>query len=89
MRQKEETNLQANLVVIFEVEVGTGELGLDDPPEPVHWRTKRDVRGIGWTRSSSEEGNKVARGVNNDRPRVPTPGERTRVAVIGMDCYFY
>jgi hypothetical protein len=43
MRQKEETNL----VVVFEVEVGTGELDLDDPPEPVHWRTKRDVRGMG------------------------------------------
>jgi hypothetical protein len=39
MRQKEETNL---VVVVFEVEVGTGKLGLDDLPEPVHWRTKRD-----------------------------------------------
>ena len=31
-----ETNL---VVVVFEVEVGTGELVPDDPPEPVHWRT--------------------------------------------------
>jgi hypothetical protein len=34
MRQKEETNL---VVIIIEVEVGTGELGLDGLPEPVHW----------------------------------------------------
>jgi len=34
-------------VVVFEVEVGAGELGLDDFPEPVHWRTKCDIRRIG------------------------------------------
>ena len=73
MRQKEETDL----VVVFEVEVGTEELGLDDLPEPVHWRTKRDVRGIGWTRASGEEGNELATGVDDYRSRVPTPGERT------------
>ena len=43
MGQKEETNL---FVIVFKVEVGTWELGLDDPPEPVHWGTIRDVRGI-------------------------------------------
>jgi hypothetical protein len=57
MRQKEETNL---VVVVFEIEVGTGELGLDDLPEPVHWGTKRDVRGIGWTCATGEEGNELA-----------------------------
>jgi hypothetical protein len=41
MRQKKETNL---VVVAFEVEVGTGKLGLDDLPEPVHGRAVRDVR---------------------------------------------
>ncbi|KAI9568887.1 hypothetical protein HD554DRAFT_2096480 [Boletus coccyginus] len=44
MKQKEDINLG---VVVFKVEVGTGELGLDDLPEPVHWRTKRHVGGIG------------------------------------------
>lgn len=34
-------------VVVFEEEVGTGELGLDRFPEPVHWRTKRNVSAIG------------------------------------------
>ena len=34
--QKEETNL---VVVVFEVEVGTRELGLDDVPQPMHWQT--------------------------------------------------
>ena len=76
MRQKEETNL---VVVVFEVEVGTGELGLDDLPEPVHWRTKRDVREIGWTRATSEEGNELAEGVNDDGPRVAAPAERTEI----------
>ena len=31
---RRKTNL---VVVVFEVEVGTRELGLDDLPEPVHW----------------------------------------------------
>ena len=83
---KEETNL---VVVVFEVEVGTGELGLNDLPEPVHWRTKRDVRGIGWTRATGEEGNELAEGVDDDGPRVPAPGERTGVVVIGVDCCFH
>ena len=34
MAQKEEINL---VVIVFEVQVGTGELGLDDLPKPVHW----------------------------------------------------
>ena len=46
---------------------------------PVHWRTKRDVRGIGWTRATSEEGNELAEGVNDDGPRVPAPAERTEI----------
>jgi len=33
MGQKEEINL----VAVFEGEVSTWELGLDDLPEPVHW----------------------------------------------------
>jgi len=43
MRQKEDADL---VVVIYKVEVGTRELIPDDLPEPVHWRTKRDVRGV-------------------------------------------
>ena len=87
MTQKEETNLV--VIVLKVVQVGTRELGLDDLPEPVHWRTKRDVRGIGWTRATSEEGNELAVGVNDDRPRVPALTERTRVVVIGEDCCFH
>lgn len=34
MSQKEGANL---VVVVSEAEVGTGELGLNDFPEPVHW----------------------------------------------------
>ena len=86
MRQKEGANL---VIAVFEVEVGTGELGLDNLPEPVHRRAKRDVRGIGWSRATGEEGNKFAKGINNDGPRVPTLGERTRVVVIVVDCCFH
>ena len=86
MRQKEEMNL---VVAVFEVEVGTGELGLDDLPEPVHWRTKCNVRGIGRSRATGEQGNELAAGVDDDGPRVPAPGERTGIFVICMDCYFH
>ena len=86
MRQKEEANL---VVVVFEVEAGTGELGLDDLPEPVHWRTKRDVSGIGWTCATGEEGNELAKGIDDDGPRIPAPAERTGAVVIGVNCYFY
>jgi len=81
-----ETNL---VVIIFEVEVGTGELSLDDFPEPVHWRTKRDVRGISWSCATGEEGNELAEGVDDDGPRVPALGERTGVVVVGVDCCFH
>ena len=86
MRQKEETNL---VVVVFEVEVGAGESSLDGLPEPVHWRTKCDVRGISWSRATGEEGNELAKGVDDDGPRVPAPGERTGVVAIGVDCCFH
>ena len=88
MGQKEETNLIV-VVVVYEVEVGTRELGLGDLPEPVHWRTKHDVRGIGWTRATGEEGNELVEGVDDDEPRVPAPGERTRVVVIVVNCRFH
>jgi len=77
------------IVVVFKVEVGARELGLDDLPEPVHWRTKRDVREAGRTCATSEEGNELAEGVDDDGPRVPTPGEWTGVVVIGVDCRFH
>lgn len=80
---------ETNLVVVFEVEVGAGELGLDDLPEPVHWRTKCDVRRVGWTRAGSEEGNELATGVDDYRSRVPASGERTGVVIIGVDRCFY
>ena len=61
------------VVIVFKIEVGTRELSFDDIPEPVHWRTKRDVRGIGRSRATSEEGNELAKGIDDDGPRVPTP----------------
>jgi hypothetical protein len=54
----------------------------------VHWRTKRDIRGVGWSRATGEEGNELAEGVDDDGPRVPTPGHRTKVVVIGVNCCF-
>ncbi len=72
--------------LIVEVEVDIGALGLDDIPEPVHWRTKRDVRGIGWARASSEEGNELAAGIDDNGPRVPAPEERTEAIATGVDC---
>ena len=83
MREKEETNL--GVVVI---EFGTGELGPDDLPEPVHWRTVRDVGGTRWTCATGEEGNELAEGVDDDGPRVPSLAERIGV-VIAVDCYFH
>lgn len=77
------------VVVVFEVEVGTRELGLDNLPEPGHWRTKRDVRGTGWTRATGEEGNELAESVDDDGPTVPTPGERTGVVVTRVDYCFH
>jgi len=77
------------IVVIFKVEVDARELGLDDLPEPVHWRTKRDVRGIGRTCTTSEEGDELAEGVDDDGRRVPALGEWTRVVVIAVDCCFH
>jgi len=34
VRQQEQTNL---IAVVLEVEIGTGELGLNDLPKSVHW----------------------------------------------------
>lgn len=31
------------VVIVFKVEVGTGELSLDDVPEPVHWHPNQLV----------------------------------------------
>ena len=84
--QKEETNL---VVVVFEVEVGTGELGLDDVPQPVNWRTVRYVRSIRWSRATGEEGNELATGIDDDGPRVASLGEWTGVIVMGVDCCFH
>jgi hypothetical protein len=62
---------------------------LDDPLEPVHWRTKCNVGGIGSTRASSEEGNEFPSGVDDDGSRVAAVGERTRVVIMAVDCYFH
>ena len=95
MTEKKETNL---VVTIVKVKAGTWKLGLDDVPKPVHWRTKRDVRGIGWSRATSEEGHELAEGVYDDGARVPAPGEQTGVVLRGertgfvlirVDCYFH
>ena len=79
-----------NLVVIaFEIEVRTRKLSLDDLPEPVYWRTKRDVRENVWSRAAGEEGNELAEGVDDDGPRISTTGKRTKGLVIGVDGYFH
>ena len=55
MRQKEETHLVLGEV---EVEVGTWELGLDEVfPVPVHRGAVGDVRRVGRTSATGEEGN--------------------------------
>lgn len=83
MGQKKETNL---VVIVFEVKVSTRELGLDDLPRPVHWRTKHDGKVICWT---GEESNELAEGVDDDRTGVPAFGEWTGVAAIALDWWFH
>ena len=86
MRQKEETNLVRGEV---EVEVGTWELGLGDVvPEPVHWGAVGDVRRVGRTSTSSEEGDELGFGTGDKGPRVPGFGEWTGVVVVGVNCGF-
>ena len=86
MRQKEQKNL-----VLGELDVkdGIGELELDDVfPEPVHRRAIGDVRRVGRTSATSEEGNELSFGTGDKRPRVPASGEWTGVVVVGVNCSF-
>jgi hypothetical protein len=84
MRQKEETNLALGEV---EVEVGIWELGLDDVfPEPVHRGAVGDVRRVGLTSATGEEGSEI--GTGDKGPRVPASGEWTGVVVEGVNCGF-
>ena len=81
MRQKEETKLVLGKV---EVKVGTWELGLGDVlPEPVHRGGVGDVRRVGRTGATGEEGSELGFGTGNKGPRVPASGERTGVVVVG------
>lgn len=82
MRQKEETNL---VLGDFEVEVGAGELSLDDLPEPLHERAVRNVRRVGGTGTTGEQSNEFALGTDDESTRVTAFGERTGVVVVGED----
>ena len=85
-RQKEEQNLVLGEV---EVEAGTWELGLDDVfPEPVHRGAVGDVRRVGRTSATGEEGSELAFGTSNKGPRVPASGEWTGVVAVGVNCGF-
>lgn len=44
---------------------------------------------INWSCATSEEGKEPAKGIDNDGPRVPIPGEWTDVIVMGVDCCFH
>lgn len=80
MKQEEGPNL------VLEADIGAGELDLDDIlPQPEHRRSVGDVRGVGRSSASSEEGTELAAVVGDERPGVSTPGERTRVVVRGED----
>jgi hypothetical protein len=81
---KKETNL---VVVVIPVEVGTVKLGQDEEPEPMHGHTEGNVQRISLARSTSEQSNKSAKGIDNDRSTITAPGERTRV-VVGVDHCF-
>lgn len=83
MRQKEETNL---VLGDFEVEVGAGELELDDVvPEPVDERAIRDVRRVGGTGATGEQSSEFTLGTDDEGTRVTASGERTGVIVVGED----
>jgi hypothetical protein len=83
MRQKEETNL---VVVVFEVKVGTRELGLDDPLEPVHWQPNvMSEESVGPVPAMRRQRTCV----DDYRSRVTAPGEWTGVVVVAVDCYFH
>ena len=72
-----------------EVEVGIWELALDDVfPEPVHRGAIGDIRRVGWTSATSEEGSELSFGTGDKGPRVPASGEWTGVAVVGVNCGF-
>ena len=87
--REDEAGGEMNLVVVtLEVEIGTRELGLDDLPEPIHRRTKRDITEIGCTCATGEEGGELAEGVNDDGPRVSFRGERAVARVVGVDYFF-
>ena len=71
MRRKKETNL-----VEDRVEVGIGELVLDDEPEPEHRCGISDIRGLRLARLASKEATKFASAGGDHRPGVSALGER-------------
>jgi hypothetical protein len=83
MRQKKETNL-----VEDRIEVGIGELGLDDGPEPEHRRGISGIQRLRLARPASDEATEFASARGDHRPRVSALGERARVVVVREDCPF-
>jgi hypothetical protein len=78
MRRKKQKNL-----VEYRAEVGTGELGLDDRPDPVEGRAKSNVRRIRLPCSTIENGKVLANDGDNYGTRISDLGERTRVVIEG------
>jgi len=71
MRRKKETNL-----VEDRVEIGIGELGLDDEPEPEHRRGISGIRRPRLARPASKEATELASAGGDHRPGVSALGER-------------
>ena len=66
---------------VAEIDVGARELVLDEVPDPFHGRSEGNIRRTGsLVRSTSEQGNKLAEGVDNESSGIITPGERDRIA---------
>ena len=91
MRWKNWTNLDhvgKEGLEVVEIEVGARELFLDEAPDPFYGRSKGNIRRTGsLVRSTSEQGNRSAEGVDDESSRVITPGERDRIVVVGEDRY--
>ncbi len=63
--------------------------GMRQKEEQAHdGRAVGDVRRVGRSSATGEEGNEFGEGAGDEGPRVSTPTERTRVVVVGVDGYF-
>lgn len=74
------------------MEIGAGELALDELPDPLHRRSERNMRRTvpPGARSTREQSNKSAEWVDDGSSRITTPGERDSIItiVVGEDRYF-